>query len=76
MHSIGENVGDCSRSRMLCELQLINAYVGVLTLKITVTWVGAVVDSDPDQIVDLNEVMIQSDVSCNLVGQVRCVACG
>ena len=68
MHSIGENVGDCSRSRMLCELQLINASYSVVALKIMAIWAGAINDSDPAQIIDLNELMNQSDVSCNFVG--------
>lgn len=57
MHSAGENIDDCSRYRMLCELQLINAD-SVVTFKTKVTLVGAVHDSDPVQIVDLNVVMI------------------
>lgn len=70
MHSVGENVDDCSRYRMLCELQLINAD-SVVTFKIHVTQAGAVYDSEPVQIIDLNVMAIQSDVSWNLVGNVR-----
>lgn len=55
---------------MLCELQLINAD-SVVTFKIHVTQAGAVYDSEPVQIIDLNVMAIQSDVSWNLVGNVR-----
>ena len=55
---------------MLCELQLINAD-SVVTFKIHVTQSGAVYDSEPVQIIDLNVMAIQSDVSWNLAGNVR-----
>lgn len=55
---------------MLCELQLINAD-SVVTFKIHVTQAGAVYDSEPVQIIDLNVMAIQSDVSWNHVGNVR-----
>jgi hypothetical protein len=42
-------------------------------LKTKVAWAGAVDDSVPAQIIDLNDVMIQSDVSCNFVGLERFV---
>jgi len=72
VHSVGENVDDCPRYRMLCELQLINTD-SVVTFKIHVTSAGAVYDSEPVQIqiIDLNVIAIQSDVSWNLVGNVR-----
>lgn len=72
MHSVGENVDDCPRYLMLCELQLINTD-SVVTFKIHVTSAGAVYDSEPVQIqiIDLNVIAIQSDVSWNLVGNVR-----
>ena len=70
MHSVGENVDDCPRYRMLCELQLINTD-SVVTFKIHVTSASAVYDSEPVQIIDLNVMAIQSDVSWNLVGNVR-----
>ena len=55
---------------MLCELQLINTD-SVVTFKIHVTSASAVYDSEPVQIIDLNVMAIQSDVSWNLVGNVR-----
>ena len=75
MHSVGENVDDCPRYLMLCELQLINTD-SVVTFKIHVTSASAVYDSEPVQIIDLNVMAIQSDVSWNHVGNVRHLVSG
>jgi len=75
VHSVGENVDDCPRYRIFCELQLINTD-SVVTFKIHVTQAGAVYDSEPVQIIDLNVMAIQSDVSWNHVGNVRHLVSG
>jgi len=53
VYSVGEGIVDCSRFRILSELQAINVHTHTVASKIATTWAGAVDDSKPEQMIDL-----------------------